>query len=252
MAQEADADALAFVGALDDARDVGHHEGFVVVVADDAQVGLQGRERIGRDLGFGGRNRGQKRRFAGIGESDESDIGQQLELENKDPFLPFFARLGVAGRLLGGGLEVVVAQAAAAAAAEDALLPRFHHLEKHLAGLGVLGDRADGHVEVDVLAVLAGAQGGAALLAVRGVDVLAVFEVDQRPELRIGAQDDVSAASAVTAVRAPLGDIFGAVEVGAARAAVSGGAVDLDVVYEVRFGHMPQSYRILLNPENFR
>ena len=42
MAQEAQTQAFAFAGALDNARDVGHHKRLVVAIAHNAQRGFKG------------------------------------------------------------------------------------------------------------------------------------------------------------------------------------------------------------------
>ena len=238
VAEEAYAYALAFVGSLDDSGDVGHHERLAVVVADYAEVWFEGREGVGRNLWLCGGHGAQQRGLAGVGEADETHVGEQLEFEDEPVLLPVFARLGETRGLEGRGLEVAVAEAAAAALAEDALLSGVHEFEEDFSGLSHLGHRADRHFEHYVPAVLAMAVGRTSGLAVLGLDVLAVLEVDERPELGIGPQYDVSSPAAVASVGSALRDVFRTVQMHRACASVSGCAEYLDVVYEIAVGHI--------------
>ncbi len=237
VAQEAQAEPFAAVGALDDAGDVGHDEGACVAIGDDAEVGHQGGEGVVGDFGFGGGEAGQQGGFAGVGEAHQPDVGQQLELEDF-PFLAArLAGLGVARGLVGGGLEVGVAQAAAAARYEDALLAVAGDFEFDLAGFGVFGYRAEGHVEHDILAVGAVAVVAAPVAAVPGQDVLAVFERQQGPDIAVASQNDVPAPPPVAAVGAAFGVAGIAMQMGRTRPPFARTATDFHVVHEVLFGH---------------
>ena len=57
------------------------------------------------------------------------------------------------------------------------------------------------------------AVGSAALLSVVGFDMLAIFEVYQCPELRIGAKNYMSSPASITSVRSAFGNVFGPVKV---------------------------------------
>ena len=76
--EEAHSDAPALVGALNDAGDIGHHEGAVVVVTDYAQVGFQGGESVVGNLGLGAGDGGQQGALPGVGETHQAYIGQHL------------------------------------------------------------------------------------------------------------------------------------------------------------------------------
>ena len=77
------------VGAFNDAGNIGHHEGTVVVVAYDTQIGLQGGEGVGCNFRFGRSDSGQQGGFAGVGETYQTYVGQEFELQDKPAFLPF-------------------------------------------------------------------------------------------------------------------------------------------------------------------
>ena len=237
MAQEPQAQPLALVCALYDAGDVGNHKRAVVAVAHNAQTGFQGGECIVGNLGMGGAECGHQGRFAGIGETHQPDIGHNLELHNHPALFAGFAGLGIAGRLVGGTLEIVVAKAAAAAAPKDNLLPVFGDFAQQLARFCIAGHGAQRHLQDYVLAVGTGAEASAAGSAVVGFDMLLVLEVDQGPHLGVAAQDDMAATAAVTAVRATLGHIFFPAEVHTPRPSRARSTEDFHIVYEVAFCH---------------
>ena len=106
-------------------------------------------------------------------------------------------------------------------------------------GLVVFDHGAEGNFHDDILTVLAETLVASTGLSIFGHQVFGVFQMQQRPQLGITAQDDVTAASAVTAVRTALGDVLRPVKVHRSRAAVSRCAVYLYVVYEIGIGHNP-------------
>ena len=126
-----------------------------------------------------------------------------------------------------------VAQAAASAAQKLNLLSVAGHFGKVFARLGVVDDRSAGYVDDDVVAVLTEAASAGAALAVAGKYVAAVFQRQERPHVGVAAKYDVAAASAVATVGASLGDVFGAVKVARAGAALAGAAKYLYVVDEI-------------------
>jgi hypothetical protein len=70
---------VRFVGALDQAGNIGHARIRVAIDLDDAEIGMQRRERIVGDLRLGGRNGRQEGRLAGIGQADQAGVGDQLQ-----------------------------------------------------------------------------------------------------------------------------------------------------------------------------
>ena len=78
MAEETVAEAGSFMCARDQTWDVGDDEA-VVVDHDRAELGLEGCEGIVGDLRLCARNRGKKRRFAGIGQADQAGVREQLQ-----------------------------------------------------------------------------------------------------------------------------------------------------------------------------
>jgi len=80
--QEVQPQALALCGAGDQAGHVGDCVGRVPR-ADHAQVRHQRRERVVGDLRPGRRHRGDQRRLAGTGKTDQADVGDALELKDQ-------------------------------------------------------------------------------------------------------------------------------------------------------------------------
>ena len=73
-----------------------------VVEAHDAEVGLEGGERVVGDLGLGRRDPRDQRALAHVGEPDEGDVGHELELEAEPALLADLALLGEASAPAGG------------------------------------------------------------------------------------------------------------------------------------------------------
>ena len=118
----------------------------------DAEVRLEGRERVVGDLRRGRGEGGEERRLAGVRQADEADVGDQPELEPEPALLAGLALLGVLRRLVGGRLEVGVAEPAAAAARDCAAWPDCDEVGEELAGLVVVDGRARRDVEDQVVA----------------------------------------------------------------------------------------------------
>ena len=113
----------------------------------------------------------------------------------------------------------------------------FGDFEEHLARFCVFGDGSKGHFQNDVLAVRAVAIVSAPTTPDGGLDVLSVFQVQERPHLVVAFQNDVAAASSIAPVRASLGDATRSVEMSTSRAALTGSTENLDVINEVIVRH---------------
>ena len=90
-----------------------------VVGADDAEVRDERRERIVGDLRLGGADDGDERRLAGVGQSDQTDVGDQFQLDEELALLAGVAVLREARGLTRGGGEVLIAPPAAAALGDE-------------------------------------------------------------------------------------------------------------------------------------
>jgi len=133
--------------------------------------------------------------------------------------------------------KVGIAQAASPAREQDGLLPVFRDFEKHFTGLRIFGHGTQRHLEYDVLAVRPVAIVSASAAANRCFDVLAVFQVQERPHLVVAFQNDVAAAPSIAPVGTPFGDATRSVEMRTSRAALTGGTENFDVIDEVVVRH---------------
>ena len=117
MAEEAVAEAGAFMRALDQAGNIRQHE-FAAVGIHDAELRMQRGEGIVGDLRLGRADHGEEGRLAGIGQADEAGIRDQLQPQPDPALLARLAGIGVARRAVGGGFEMRVAEPAIAAFGE--------------------------------------------------------------------------------------------------------------------------------------
>ena len=92
VAQELDAESVSFVRSFDQTGDIGDDEAAEVVELHHAELRFERRERIVRDLGPRRREARNERGFAGVRESDQSHIGEQLQLEPQPALVARLAR----------------------------------------------------------------------------------------------------------------------------------------------------------------
>ena len=237
VAEEARAQPRPLVGALDQPRDIGQHE-VARRRAHHAEVGVERREGVVGDLGLGRAHGRQEGGLAGIGETDDAGVGDQLEPEPDGHLLARLAGVGAARRLIGRGLEMRIAEAAVAAPGDARALAGLDQLRQHR--LLVLGQHlgAGGQLDHQVLPGRAGAVLAHAAATALGLEMLAEAIVDQRVEVGDARNPHVAALAAVAAVGPAELDEFLAPEGDAAVAAVAGAHIDLGLVEEL---HLPRA-----------
>ena len=189
--------------AFDEARHVGHDEAAVVAQGHDAQVRRQRRERVVGDLRPRGRDARDERGLAGVREADETDVGQELELQPQLLRLAGHARVRAARRAVRGGREAGVAAAALAAGRDEDTLARLGQvgqLDQLSAVLDDLVDhRADRHLQHEGLAVAAVPVRAHAVLAALRLEPLVEAVADERVHVGAGDEEDRAAVAAVAA-----------------------------------------------------
>src|SRR5712691_11988902 len=77
------AEPMAFVRAFDEAGNVSDDEGLIVIRTDDAEVGDERGEGIVSDLRLRRADDRDQRRLPGVWQADDSDIGDQLQLDEQ-------------------------------------------------------------------------------------------------------------------------------------------------------------------------
>ncbi len=222
VAQELMAQPGAFRRALDQAGDVGHHEGLLVIDPHHAQVGMQRGEGIVGHLRARIGDVRDKGRLAGVRHAQQAHVGQHLQLQLDHAALTRLAVHLLAGRAVGAGLEVQVAPAAQATLGQANGLAMLGQVGDQFAGIHVQDLRADRHAQVHIFAARAIAIGAPAILAVARHVLLGVAEVDERVDVAVGHREDAATATAVATVGATEGHKFLAPHRCAAIAAVAG------------------------------
>ena len=225
VAEELGAEAGAEVGAFDESGHVGDDIGELIGLladGDNAEVGLEGGEGVVGDFGPGGRDARNEGGFAGVGVADESDVGEQLEDEAVVALFAGAAELVLAGGLVDGGGEVLVAASAASAFGDHYAFIGGFKIMNQLARVLVVEGGADGNLEGDGAAVESGAVGAEAVFAALGFVLGVVAEMDESVVALRTGHDDVAAAAAVAAGGTAAGHEFFAAEGHAAIAAVAG------------------------------
>ena len=77
------AEAVSFVCAFDETRNIGNDECLLVIRFDDAEVRDERGEWIVGDFRFGGADHRDQRRLAGIRQTDDSHVGDELQLDEQ-------------------------------------------------------------------------------------------------------------------------------------------------------------------------
>lgn len=235
VAEESQTQSASLCRPLDDAGNVGHHKGTSVAIGHDAERGFEGGEGVVGNLGAGVGERADQRRLTGVGEADQTDIGEELQFQDHHHFLHGLAGLGVARCLVGGGAKLEVAQSAASAFEQHHDLSVFDDIAEIFTGFGIVGHGAGRYLDVAICAVATVAAAFAAVAAVAGKNVAVIAQVEQGPVVAIAAEVDISPASTIAAIGAAEGLVFGAMHVHRTAAALTGATVDFDVVYEIGF-----------------
>ena len=112
------------MGILNDPRDICDNVG-EIVFGYHAQYGFQCRKRIIRDLRLSSRKDRKERRFSGIRETDQADIGDQFQFHQKFPFLTGSTRCSKLRGLPDGIGIVHISETALAASGNYDLLSGF-------------------------------------------------------------------------------------------------------------------------------
>ena len=238
VTKEAKSQASALGSALDDARNVGHHEGLPVAIGHDAERGLHRREGIACNLRPRTRQGTEQRALSRIGKAHETHVGKQLEFQDNGSLLHRFAGLSIARSLIGRGREVLVAHAAPTALEEHHDLPVVGHVAEVFARLGIINDGAARDINVTVLAIGARASARTSVASMSCKDMTLEAKMQQSPVVVIPSQIDMASTPAVAAIWSAIGNILSAMHVHGASATLTRAATYLDVIYEVAFSHL--------------
>jgi hypothetical protein len=235
MAEEPVPEPVSFVRPCDEARHVGHDERAFAMEADHTEVRDERRERIVRDFRAGCGDPRDHRRLAGIRKADESDIGQQLEMETQVFFFSRQSGLRPPRCAVRGGRERRVAVPAEAPLRDEhafAICREIRNLQILALRGSLVHDRAGRDEEIDVDSGLACPIGAFAVAATScGEDFLEAV-IEERVQVRVGNEVNRAARPSVAAARPAARHELLAPEGHRATAAVACGDVNIDFIYK--------------------
>src|SRR6516162_2422287 len=207
-----------------------------------AELRLQGGKWVIGDLGPSARDGREEGRLAGVGQADETDIGNQLQAQPHPGLSPAPAGIGAARRTIGRTLVMHVAETAVTTLQEDPPLARAGEIGEDLAVLGIHDLGADRNLQDQIFASCTGALAAGAGPAVGCAKMLTIPKVDQGVEIIGHDKDDVAASAPVTAIGAAKLDKLLAAKARAAAPAVTALQVDLTLVEKL---HLAGSHSLL-------
>ena len=240
VAEKSIAQPYSIVCAFDQAGQVSQHE-FATVHSDHTELWMQRGEWIVGDLRFGRADRGKERGLAGIGQTDQPGIGDQLQAQANSPLFARLARIGVSRCAIGRRLEMCVAKAAIAALGDPHPLANVGEIRNQRLAIFFVDLRTNRDLQHDVFAVGAGAILAHTVAAALRLEMLLVAIVDQRIEAGNGLHHDVAAITTVAPIGPTELDEFLAAERYAAVPARAGRNIDLGFIEEF---HGFRVYRI--------
>src|SRR5262249_49252252 len=155
----------AFCRPGDQTWNVRDDKGALAIEANDAEVRDQGSERIISSFGSRARYRGDEGRLSGVGKAEQSQVGEQTQLEPQGALLTGGTRRASLGRLVPGQSKVDIAHPALAAASRHEPISGLGQIAEKLAGLRVVDQRASRNAELEIRAGLAVLIAPASILA---------------------------------------------------------------------------------------
>ena len=125
VSQELVSQSFSVAGSFDQPWNVSDDQGPLGAQLSDPQIGHQRRKRVARDAGPGARDAADERRFAGVGQAHDPDLGDELELQPVAALLTGRALGRDARGLVGGGFKTRVAPSALSAMSEAYILIEY-------------------------------------------------------------------------------------------------------------------------------
>ena len=230
--QELNPQPMSQVRAFDQPRNIGHNKAMVVIRAYHSEPRLQSREGIVGDLRPRRRDPGDQRRFTSVRETRQPHVGEKFQLQPQTVFLAWESGFMLRRRLMRRSGEASVSLPATPAASHHKTVAGLSEIVKHLAGLGVVNDRADGCGYVHRVAVAPFFIATLAVTSALGFVLRIEAEVKKSVVVLAGHQSYVAAAAAVASARTTSGDVFLAAKRQTTVAAVAGFNLNRNFVYE--------------------
>src|SRR5690554_2178196 len=204
MSQEKVTETGSFRGALDQARDIRDNEAAAGGRTHHTEIRMQGCERVVSYLWPRVGYLADQRGFPRIGKTQQTDVGQHLELQTQAPLFAFLARCGLPRRAICTGFEMQIAQAALAACCKGDFLAMSAQVEQQFAGVSVVDHSAKGHFQRDIGTRRTVLVGSTPVLTIFRTVQTRVAEIHQGIDVSVGDSIDTATPAAIPAVRAAL------------------------------------------------
>src|SRR6266478_1264638 len=230
MAEKANTQACAQVRSFDQAGKIGDHKraaqlgavsASATVSVNNTQIRFQRGKGIVRNFRARRGDYGNQSGLAGIGKSDQADIGQEFQLQTDMVLFAWKTIFMFARSLMPGLGKVLVAPPTATSVCDQHTLACGGEIGDGRALL-VERQRADGNLQDHVLTGMPGAVRAFAVAAAIGLEFAIVAVTKQGVVVGIGFEIDAAAMAAVPAGGAAARYVFFAPKGDAAVAAVAG------------------------------
>ena len=149
-------------------------------------------------------NSGKESGFSHIRKAYQANVSYHLKLQKQLQFSGRLSRLGIFGSLHGAGGIMLVAVAAASPGKENDSPVVTGHIGNDFSAFGFFDNSAFRNLNYDVFAILAAAVAFAAFLPVYRLLFADMPEIGQGVQAFVHLENNISAPSAVSAVRAAV------------------------------------------------
>src|SRR5690349_3918836 len=144
-----------------------------------------------------------------------------------------FAGLCMLRCLIGGGCEKSISFSAPAAAGENVFLAFVVYFAKNFSCFCIFCNGTEGYINDFVFSISAGHVGFAAAFAVCCSNVLAIFQMKQRPHLAIASQNNVTSTAAIASIRSTLLNKLFAMKMKTTRTSMTRARIELYIINEI-------------------
>ena len=201
--------ARAVCRALYKSGDIRRNKAALSTGRNHAEVRRERCEVIIRDLGLCGADYREDRGLSNAGISDKSNVCDHLELKRELSLLSACAVLCEHRDLTCGGRKMSVTPTAATClAAKIVRAVVIRHIVKYLTRCGILDERSGGNKNNEILCGCAVDLSALSVAAVFRYELMPIFECKQGVRAGINTENNVSAVSAVTTVRAAVRNVL--------------------------------------------
>jgi len=208
MMEEIVPQTFSFMRSFDQARHIGNDEAGLYIQPYHPQIGRKGGKGIRRGFGAGGGNLGNQGGFAGIGQTHDTDIGEQTQLQQQLSALPGLPQFRKAGGAASGGGEMNITPASPASFGGKKSLPRLLEVGEQCAILGPSNHGANRNLNDNIFSE--GAKTLFALPGLAGRSFVLAFDdaINQGTKGGFGAEINAAPPAPVSPIGAASGNIL--------------------------------------------